>query len=131
MTANIEILFLRDSTKNHSHMTLARFLRFQSYLVPIGRECNHIWSVSEFTLQSYLVLFVKKIAIIIDPHHNNYCNHIWSIHILGLLPLNHYFQHDKVTSRIEHSNGIEFIDNDMTFKVFICLFVFIYFVNQL
>ena len=30
-----------------------------------------------------------------------------------------YCQHKKETSRIEHSNGIEFIDTDMTFKVFI------------
>ena len=27
------------------------------------------------TLQSYLVLFVVKIAIIFGPHHKNYCNH--------------------------------------------------------
>ena len=39
----------------------------QSYLVPFEWDCNHIWSVSEQRLQSYLVLIVILFAIIYGP----------------------------------------------------------------
>ena len=56
MIAMIQNLFSRDSSRNHVHVTLAKF--------PI--------------LQSYLVHFVIKIVIIFFPYHKNYCNHKWS-----------------------------------------------------
>ena len=34
MLANIEILFSRDSSRNHSHVILGRFLTLQAYLDP-------------------------------------------------------------------------------------------------
>ena len=78
MIAIIEILFLRDSCKNHSHMTLARYPRLQSYLVLIETHCNRIWSALDLRLQSYQVLSLAKIAIIFGPQPNFDCNHIWS-----------------------------------------------------
>ena len=66
MIAKIENLFSRDLSRNHSYVTLGQFSTLQSYLVPIGKDCNHImqsWSVLEFRLQSYLVPVVKTIAI--------------------------------------------------------------------
>ena len=78
MTAIIEILFWRDSSRNHSHVTLARFLRLQSYFVFIRKDCNHIWSVWDMWLQTYLAPFVAKIAIIFGPFCDQDCNHIWS-----------------------------------------------------
>ena len=66
MIAKIENLFSRDLSRNHSYVTIGQFSTLQSYLVPIGKDCNHImqsWSVLEFRLQSYLVPVVKTIAI--------------------------------------------------------------------
>ena len=68
MIAMIENLFWRDSSRNHSHVTLERFS----------------------TLQSYLVLFVGKIAIIFGPRYKNYCNHNWSTPIHYLWPNTFY-----------------------------------------
>ena len=53
MIEMIENLFTRDLFKNHSHVTLGQFSTLQSYLVTIGKDCNHIWSDSELRLQSY------------------------------------------------------------------------------
>ena len=78
MIAMIDNLLSRDSSKNHSHVTLGRISILQSYLVPIGKDCNHIWSDSVLTLQSYLVPLVMKIAFILGPHFDHHCNHIWS-----------------------------------------------------
>ena len=50
----------------------------QSYLVLFERDFNHIWSVSELRLQSYLVLSLTNIAIIFGPHSDYVCNHKWS-----------------------------------------------------
>ena len=75
MIAMIENLLSCDSSKNHSHVTLGQLSTLQSYLVPIGQDCNHIWSDSELRLQSDLVPFLTNIAIIFDPHDKNYCNH--------------------------------------------------------
>ena len=61
MIAIIDNSFPRDSSRNQSHV--GQFSTLQSYLVPIGKDCNHIWSVLEFRLQSYLVPVVKTIAI--------------------------------------------------------------------
>jgi len=65
MIAIIENLFQRDSSRNHNDVTLEQFS----------------------TLQSYLVLFVGKIAITPGPHDENYCNYMWSIPIFwSILP---------------------------------------------
>ena len=77
MTTVIEILFSRDLFRNHSHVTLGRISTLRSYLVLFERDCNHIWSVSLPSLQSYLVHFVMKIAIIFSPYCYCHCNHIW------------------------------------------------------
>ena len=50
MLANIESLFSRDSSRNHSHGTLGRFSLLQAYLVPVERNCKHIWSVLDLIL---------------------------------------------------------------------------------
>ena len=47
-----------DLFKNHTHVTLGRIPILQSYSVPIGKDCNHMWSDSKSTLQSYLVPFL-------------------------------------------------------------------------
>ena len=39
------------------HMN-TNFRSLQSYLVPFERDCNHIWSDTKLSLQSYLVLSV-------------------------------------------------------------------------
>ena len=78
MIAMIDNLLSRDSSKNHSHVTLGQIFILQSYSVPIGKDCNHIWSDSVLTLQSYLVPLVMKIAFILGPHFDHHCNHIWS-----------------------------------------------------
>ena len=89
MIAMIENLFPHDSSNNHSHVTLTRFPRLQSYLVLFERDCNHIWSDSELRLQSYLVPLVTNIAIIFghfainiaiifSPYFYCHCNHKWS-----------------------------------------------------
>ena len=72
MLAIIENLFSRDSSRNHSHLTLGRFSTLQAYLV------TKFWSPSELRLQAYLVTFVIKIASIFGPLCNEDCNHIWS-----------------------------------------------------
>ena len=59
MLAIIEILFSRDPSKNHSYVTLGQFLTLQTYLVPIERDCKHIWSQSFLSLQAYLVGYKK------------------------------------------------------------------------
>ena len=58
MLAIIKILFSRDSSKNHSYVTLGQFLTFQAYLV----------------------LFVIMIAIIFGPCHNNYGFNNYVVH---------------------------------------------------
>ena len=78
MIAMIEILFFSDSSRNHSHVTLGQFSTLQSYLVPIGKDCNHMWSDPEVTLQSYLFPFVTQIAIIFGLVCNKDCDHIES-----------------------------------------------------
>ena len=78
MLAIIKVLFSRDASRNQSHVTLGRFPTLQAYLVPIERDCKHIWSVSDLRLQAYLVPFVTKIASIFGPCHINYCNHMCS-----------------------------------------------------
>ena len=62
MIAMIEKFFSRDSSRNHSHV-IAIILQspLQSYLVPIGKDCNHICSDWELTLQSYLVPYETEI----------------------------------------------------------------------
>ena len=42
MLATIEILFLRDSSKNYSYVILGRFQILQAYLVPFKKDCKHI-----------------------------------------------------------------------------------------
>ena len=42
MLAIIKILLSRDSSKNHSYVTLGQFLTLQAYLVPIEIDCEHI-----------------------------------------------------------------------------------------
>ena len=74
MLVNIEKLFLRDSSRNHSHVILGRFSALQSYLVTIDRDCKHIWSVADLRLQAYLVLF--ETASILGPHCYYQCKHI-------------------------------------------------------
>ena len=52
---------------------------------PLSNEdCIHIRSSFWSSLQSYLVLFVGKIAIIFGPHDKNYCNYMWSSPILSM-----------------------------------------------
>ena len=82
MTAIIEILFSRDSSRNYSHVIQGRISTLQSILVLFQKDCNFIQSESAFRLQSYLVPFLIKIAIIFGPHHENYCNHKWSTPIM-------------------------------------------------
>ena len=67
MLANIENLFSRDSSRNHSHIPLGRFPLLLAYMVPIEINCKHIWSALDFRLQAYLVPFVAKIASIYGP----------------------------------------------------------------
>ena len=64
MLAIIENLFSRDSSRNHSHVTLGRFSRLQAYLVRFGRDCKYIRSPSGSRLQPYLVPAVTLIASI-------------------------------------------------------------------
>ena len=78
MIAMIDNLLSRDSSKNHSHVTLGRISILQSYLVPIGKDCYHIWSDSKLRLQSYLVPILANIAIIFSPYYNCHYNHIWA-----------------------------------------------------
>ena len=54
MLANIENLFSRDSSRNHSHVPLGRFPLLQAYMVPI----------------------VIMIASLFSPHNNHRCSHI-------------------------------------------------------
>ena len=84
MIAIIEILFSRDSSRNHSHVIRGRISTLQSYLVLFEKDCNHIWSVSELRLQTYLVAFIIIIAIIFGPLCNEDCNHIQSLLLLSL-----------------------------------------------
>ena len=76
MLADIETLFSRDSTRNQSHVPLGRFPLLQAYLVPIERDCNHIWSLFDVRLQAYLVPFETQIASILGPHCYYHCKHI-------------------------------------------------------
>ena len=55
------------------------FRLLQSYLVFFEKDCNHIWSDWELTLQSYLVPYETEIAFILRPHCNHHCSHIWSL----------------------------------------------------
>ena len=94
MSAMIEKFFSRDWSRNHSHVGLGRFLRLQSYKVPIilkivllfspkwNWDCIHIRSQSFPWLQSYFIPFERMFAVIFSLHHKNYCNHKWSTPIL-------------------------------------------------
>ena len=56
MLAIIAILFSRKfivTSRNHSHLTLGRFLTLQAYLAPFERDCKHKWSVLDLRLQAY------------------------------------------------------------------------------
>ena len=55
LIAIIENTFSRDSFRNHIYVTLGRFSSLHSYLVSIGKDCNHICSDSELRIQSYLI----------------------------------------------------------------------------
>ena len=52
MLAIIKNLFWRDSSRSDSYVTLGQFSTLQAYLVLTGKNCNHIWSDRELTLQS-------------------------------------------------------------------------------
>ena len=67
MIAIIEILFSRDLSRNHSHVTRKRILKLQSYTVRFRIEIAYIIPRSSFFI----------IAIIYGPSHKNYCNHKW------------------------------------------------------
>ena len=68
MLAIIENLFWRDPFRNHSHVTLGRVSTLQAYLVPNERACKQIWSLSDLSLQAYLVPFIIEVASILCPH---------------------------------------------------------------
>ena len=66
-----------------TNLAKTKFRLLQSYLVPIWKDCNLIWSALNWWLQSYLILIwssmqsylgllVMKIAIIFGPHDENY-----------------------------------------------------------
>ena len=78
MIAIIEILFSRDWSRNHSHVTRGRIPILQSYLVFFEKDCNHVWSDSELRLQLYLVRYFIKITLILRTRFDHHCNHIWS-----------------------------------------------------
>ena len=100
MLANIENLFVRDSSRNRSHVALGRFPLFQAYLVLVEKlqsymdrfgleiasifsplwksDCVHIRSPLSIWLQAYLVPWVTVIASIIGLCYENYCKHNWS-----------------------------------------------------
>ena len=79
------------SESDFSHVTLERFPRLQSYLVPLEKHCHHIFTIrfgfmvaiifsplTKVTKIAYMVLMVTLIAIIYGPFHKNYCNHMRS-----------------------------------------------------
>ena len=68
-----------DLFKNHTHVTLGRIPILQSYSVPIGKDCNHMWSDSELGLHLYWATFLANIAIIFFPVRYEDCNNIWSL----------------------------------------------------
>ena len=55
-----------------------KFRFLQSYLVLFGKDCNHIWSDWDLTLQSYIVHFGTEIVIIFSHLRDQDCKHIWS-----------------------------------------------------
>ena len=102
MIAIIEILFSRDSSGNHNHVTRGRISTLQSYLVLFEKDCNHIWSVLELRLQSYLLLFEKD------------CNHIWSVLELRLQSYQVPFVTNIAIMFGPHSN---FVCNHMCYHI--------------
>ena len=67
MLAIIKILFSRDSSRNHSHVTLERFPTLQAYLVTIEKDCRHKQSDLDLRLQAYLVSFLSRLQAYLVP----------------------------------------------------------------
>ena len=76
------VLEARDYDFLWTNHAKTNFQCLQEYLVPIEKDCKHIWSLSDSWLQPYLFPFFIKIASLFGPFHENYCNHMWSIPIL-------------------------------------------------
>ena len=67
MIAITNILFSRDSSRNHGHVTQGPFSTLQAYLVPFERDCKHKQFVLDLRLQAYLVPVETEIASIFGP----------------------------------------------------------------
>ena len=76
---NLPKEFARDSSKNHSYVTLGQFLTLQAYLVPIEKYCKNKWSASDLRLQAYYIPILIMIASLFCPLCDEDYKHIWSL----------------------------------------------------
>ena len=60
-------LFSCDLSRNHSRLALGQFSLLQAYLVPVERNCKHIWSVLDLRLHPYYIPIVIMIARLFSP----------------------------------------------------------------
>ena len=72
MIAIMENLCSRDSSSNHSHVTLGQFSTLQSYVVRFGIEIPIIFGLlgNEDCIHISLIL--------LGPYFDHHCYHIWS-----------------------------------------------------
>ena len=55
------LAIIENLSRNPSHVTLGRFPTLQAYLVPIKKDCKHIWSDSDLRLKPHLVPFLSRL----------------------------------------------------------------------